>query len=101
MAKNSHVTNHFHDCKQKLRLTNKLTILDSFVELHDYNFEKLFQPEGILRIIRINTEHLLNTLKTNNINQVSQASHRTSGAPQHIDIGATQKDLQPLDVVLE
>ena len=40
MAKKSHVTNHFHDCKQKLRLTNKLTTLDSFVELHDYNLKK-------------------------------------------------------------
>ena len=101
MPKNSHVTNHFHDSKQKLRLTNKLTTLDSFVELHDYNFEKLFQPEGILHIICSNTEHLLNTLTTNNINQVSQVSHRTSGAPQHIDTGAAQKDLHPLDVVLE
>ena len=63
--------------------------------------KKLFQPEGMLRIIRINTEHLLNTLTTNNINQVGQVSHRTSGAPQHIDTGATQKDLHPLDVVLE
>ena len=35
MAKKSHVTNHFHDCKQKLRLTNKITTLDSFVELHN------------------------------------------------------------------
>ena len=61
MAKKSHVTNHLHDCKQKLRLPNKLPTLDSFVELHDYNFEKLFQPEGILGIIRINIEHLLNT----------------------------------------
>ena len=99
--KKSQVTNHFHDCKQKLRLTNKITTLDSFVELHNSNFEKLFQPEGILRIICSNTEHLLNTLTTNNINQVSQVSHRTSGAPQHIDTGAAQKDLHPLEVVLE
>ena len=101
MAKKSHVTNHFDDCKQKLRLTNKISTLDSFVELHISNFEKLLQPEGILRIICSNTEHLLNTLTTNNINQVKQVSHRTSGAPQHIDTGAAQKDLHPLDVVLE
>ena len=63
--------------------------------------KKLFQPEGILRIICSNTEPLLNTLTTNNINQVSQVSHRTSGAPQHIDTGAAQKDLHKLDVVLE
>ena len=55
MPKKSHVTNNFHDCQQRLRLTNKLTTPDFLVELHNYNFKKLFQPEGILRI---NTEHL-------------------------------------------
>ena len=35
MAKKSHVTNNFHDCQQRLRLTNKLTTPDFFVELHN------------------------------------------------------------------
>ena len=45
MAKKSHVTNNFHDCPQRLRLTNKLTTHDFFVELHNYNFQKTL-PTG-------------------------------------------------------
>ena len=45
MAEKSHVTNNFHDCPQRLRLTNKLTTHDFFVELHNYNFQKTL-PTG-------------------------------------------------------
>ena len=45
MAKKSHATNNFHNCQQRLRLTNKITSPDFFVELHYYNFQKTL-PTG-------------------------------------------------------
>ena len=62
MAKKSHVTNNFHDCQQRLRLTNKLTTPELFVELHNYNFKKFSNRKGYY-VLTQNTYKYINIEK--------------------------------------